>query len=193
MKILLPMLALLLAGCGPRLMVERAPGAALPGAASYAWSVAHDRIPGEEHPRVANDIVADLLRQAIDTGLARRGWQAAERPAWHVHYHAGIEKRTEQVTEPARPRLPRLVCTARHYCYETWDWGYWGPPELSTRTITYHEGTLVIDIHDVASGKLVWRGTLSDEIDLRAAIDPEKLQKAVDKLLLQLPAGMPPR
>ncbi|MFN3587729.1 MAG: DUF4136 domain-containing protein [Moraxellaceae bacterium] len=192
MKILLPLLALLLAGCGPRLMVEQAPGAGLPGPATYAWSQARDRIAGEDHPRVANDITAELLRQAIDQGLATRGWRPQENAAWHVHYHAGIEKRTEQVTEPARPRLPRLVCAAPgHHCYETWDWGYWGPPEMNTRTITYHEGTLVIDIHDAGSGKLVWRGTLSNEIDLRSAIDPVRLQKAVDKLLLQLPAARP--
>jgi hypothetical protein len=189
MKILLPLLVLLLTGCGPRLMVEQTPGNSLPGNALYAWDKARDRIPGEDNPRLNNDIVADMLRHAIDTGLSLRGWQqGGSNPDWKVHFHAGIEKKKTEVSQASPPRLSRVVCRGKH-CYETWDWGYWGPPELNTRTIEYHEGTLMIDIHDAGTGKLVWRGTLSDEVDIRAAIDPDKLQKAVDKLLLRLPAG----
>lgn len=186
---LLPLLGfgLLLAGCGPRLIVEKMPGVQLPGEGTYAWGKGNERIPGDNNPRVDNDIASRLIHQAVDNGLAKRGYrQTTDAPAWAVHYHAGIERKSEVIREPTLPHIPRVICTDRQ-CVDVWDWGYWGPPEYSTRTIEYHEGTLIIDIHDARSNQLVWRGILSDQVNIEKAVNPEKLQSAVDRLLRELP------
>lgn len=172
-------------------MVEQSPAAGLPGPATYAWGTASDHIPGDNNPRVNNDIIADMVQHAINTSLAHRGYALASTgsAAWLVHYHAGLEKKSETVTETRWPEpAPRVVC-GRYHCEQVYGWGYYGPPEYVTRTVVFHEGTLIVDIHDAASGKLAWRGTLSDEVNVNAALDPVKLQKAVDALLAHLPQG----
>lgn len=177
-------------GCSPTVMVEQDPQAGLPGNGSYAWGIASDHIAGDNNPRVNNDIIAAKVQQAIDTGFARRGYKLVDKTqaAWLVHYHAGLEKQTEVVSSPVYPSAPRVVCGA-YRCTNVYDWGFYGPPESVTRTVTFHEGTLLVDIHDARTNKLVWRGTLSDEVNVNKPLDQTALQKAVDKLLLKLPAA----
>lgn len=180
--------AVLLTGCGPRVMVEQATGSQLPGAGTYAWGTATDHIAGEQNPRVNNDIIADKVQHAIVTGLGRRGYQQVSKSdaAWLVHYHAGLETQTQTITETTPPVAPRVVCGA-YRCSTIYDWGFYGPPEAVTRTVTFHEGTLLLDIHDARTGKLVWRGTLSDEVNVNKPLSQSALQKAIDKLLEKLP------
>ena len=183
------LIILILTGCSPRLMVEQDPGAKLPGAGSYAWGAATDHIPGDQNPRVNNDIIAGKVQFAIDRGLARRGYVLTPKAdaVWLVHYHAGVEKKTEVITEPVLPVGPRIICTSFR-CDTVYGWGFYGPPEVVTRIVTFHEGTLLIDIHDAKTGKLAWRGTLSDEVNVNKALDQETLQTAIDRLLKSLPA-----
>lgn len=179
----------LLAACGPRIVVEQDPLVQLPGSGNYAWSTASDHIPGEDNPRVNNDIIAGKVQSALDAGLAKRGYHAtdASTAAWLVHYHAGIEKQTELVSEPMYSAAPRVVC-GPYACSSAYGWGYYGPPESVTRTVTFHEGTLIVDIHDAKTNKLVWRGTLSKDINVNKPLDPVKLQRAIDLLFQKLPA-----
>lgn len=162
----------------------------LPGAGTYAWGMATDHIAGEQNPRVNNDIIAEKVQHAIVTGLDRRGYQQVEKSeaAWLVHYHAGQEKQTQTITEIPHPVAPRVVCGA-YRCSTVYDWGFYGPPEAITRTITLHEGTLLLDIHDAKTSKLVWRGTLSREVNVNKPLDQSTLQKAINKLLENLPAA----
>ncbi len=187
--LLLPLTALLLSACGPQLVVEQDPSAQLPGPGTYAWGVATDHLPGEDNPRINNDIIASKVQTALDSGLAKRGYQPAERgqAAWLVHYHVGLEKQTQLVTEPVYPAAPRVVC-GPYACSSAYGWGFYGPPEAVTRTVTFNEGTLILDIHDAQTNKLVWRGTVSDDVNVNKPLNPVRLQQAVDKLLLKLPA-----
>lgn len=175
--------------CGPRMMVEQTPQSGLPGDGHYAWGIASDRIPGDGDPRVNNDIIAAKLQAAIDAGLTKRGFQRVDRNAatWLVHYHAGLEKQTQVVSEPLYPpSMPRVICGA-YRCSTAYDWGFYGPPEFVTRTVIFHEGTLLIDIHDAKTNQLVWRGSLTNEVNINKPLNEKALQSAVDKLLLKLP------
>ncbi|HEX6590446.1 MAG TPA: DUF4136 domain-containing protein [Moraxellaceae bacterium] len=187
--ILLLPLTLLLAACGAQVVVEQDPAAHLPGPGTYAWGSASDHMPGEDNPRINNDIIAGMVQTALDTGLAKRGYKPAEKgqAAWLVHYHAGLEKQTQLVTEPMYPAAPRVVC-GPYACGGGYGWGYYGPPEAVTRTVTFHEGTLILDIHDATTNKLVWRGTVSDDVNVNKPVNPARLQQAIDKLLQKLPA-----
>jgi hypothetical protein len=182
--------ASLLAGCGPHILVEQSPTAHLPGNGIYAWGAAsaNEHIAGEENPRINNDIIAEKIQLAINTGLAQRGYRAGDKTTadWLVHYHAGLQKQTEQISEPLYQRPPHVFCNV-YRCHTVNDWGFYGPPETITRTVTFHEGTLLLDIHDAKTGKLVWRGTLSDEVNINQPLNQSSLQKALDKMLQQLP------
>lgn len=187
-------LTLLLAGCGPHILVEQDKTAGLPGNGHYAWDKGTDSIPGENNARIHNDIIHGKIQRAIDTGLQKRGYTpaAANQADWLVHYHVGLEKQTQQVREPVFPPRSHVVCRPRGGCDTYYTWGYYGPPDVVTRTITYHEGTLLLDIHDAKTNKLVWRGSLSDDVNVGKPLDEEGLQKAIDKLLLKLPTSGAP-
>lgn len=190
-RILLLLGTLLLGGCGPHILVEQDSTAGLPGNSHYAWGKATDSIPGENDTRINNDIITGKIKRAIDTGLARRGYKesSAEQADWLVHYHVGLQKQTQQVREPVFPPRTHVVCGPRRGCDTVYSWGYYGPPDTVTRTITYNEGTLLVDIHDARSNKLVWRGSLSNDVNLGKPLNEESLQKAIDELLLKLPAA----
>lgn len=190
LRLCLPLGCLLLASCGPRMLVEQSPESGLPGSGRYAWSASSDHIPGEENPRVNNDIFAATVQNVIDKALAKRGYSPTEKNQadWLVHYHASIQQETQLVSEPLfRSPPPRVVC-GPHTCNSIYGWGFYGPPETVTRTVTFHEGTLILDIHDAKTNKLVWRGTVSDDVNVNRALNEVKLQQALDKLLLKLPA-----
>ncbi len=180
------------AACGPRIVVDQSPSTALPGPATYAWQTPPEpgkTLPGEDNPRVNNDIMHAHLKEALDVGLARRGYRpvAMEQAAWLLHYHVGLQKKQETVTEPLMMPPPRF-CSSRRGCAYDYYWGWYGPPEV-TRTITYNEGSLMVDIHDAKTQKLVWRGIVTDEVNINKPLDTAALQKAVNKMLEKLPAA----
>lgn len=192
-------LALFLAACGPSIVVDRDPTAALPGPATYAWSedipgdkASAEKLPGADNPRVNNDIIHGMVQRALDVGLAKRGYNPAprEKAAWLLHYHVALQRKTELVQEPIMRPVPRL-CFHRHDC-DDWPWGWYGPPEYYTRKVSYHEGALLVDLHDARTGKLVWRGLMTDEVNANKPLEPASLQKAVDEMLKQLPGPMDP-
>lgn len=185
----LALTALLVSACSTQIVVEQDPNAQLPGPGTYAWGPATDHIPGEENHRVNNDIIAAKVQNALDKGLAKRGYKPVDKSeaAWLVHYHAGIEQQQQLVTEPMYPAAPRVIC-GPYACSSAYGWGYYGPPEAVTRTVTFHEGTLILDIHDAKTNKLVWRGTVSKDVNVNKPLNEVVLQQAVDKLLTKLPA-----
>lgn len=187
--LLLSLSAIVIAACSTQVVVEQAADAQLPGPGTYAWGPATDHIPGEGNHRVNNDIIAAKVQNALDKGLAKRGYKAVDRSqaAWLVHYHAGIEQQTQLVTESMYPATPHLAC-GPYACGAGYGWGYYGPPEAVTRTVTFHEGTLILDIHDAKTNKLVWRGTVSKDVNVNKPLNEVILQQAVDKLLKKLPA-----
>jgi hypothetical protein len=61
---------------------------------------------------------------------------------------------------------------------------YGGSYGTSSATVrSYDKGTLVVDIWDAASKKLVWRGTA---VDITVSDNPERMKKRVDKALKKI-------
>jgi hypothetical protein len=48
-------------------------------------------------------------------------------------------------------------------------------------------GTLVVDIYDTGSERLVWRGLAHDQLSDKPDKNTQKLQKAVDKMFDKFP------
>lgn len=77
------------------------------------------------------------------------------------------------------------------YGYTTvgwYGWGYGGTAVTTARAIPV--GTLVLDLVDAASKKLVWRGVVKDEID--ATLQPEEREKKAIEVAKRLFAAFPP-
>lgn len=75
--------------------------------------------------------------------------------------------------------------------YSGWGSGwypYWGGPTSVTTTVDrQRKGTLIVDVWDAASKKLVWRGVGEDTISDKPEKNVKKIQKATAKMFKQFP------
>jgi hypothetical protein len=69
-----------------------------------------------------------------------------------------------------------------------WRWRGLGGFGQSTTTVeNYKVGTLVVDLYDGSSKKLVWRGSASDTLSDKADKNTKNLDKAVQKMFQHFP------
>jgi hypothetical protein len=117
--------------------------------------------------RIAATIISDLQLK----GLTRR-W---DDPDLFVGFVGGARTRQELVgMEPYDPTLAP-------------GWGeWWGPTDLYR--YDYQQGTLIIDVIDAHTKKLVWRSIVEAERDRLADLgDPRLIKEAVGKALKEFP------
>lgn len=182
----LPVLvAILLASCEPRVIVERDASARIPDGAPWGWSLPDgDGLSTADGDVAPTEPVARSIAAAIEAELARRGHRRTrvDSAAFVVHFHLGRRDIVDTVSPPVRS--PGSV-TDR----DPQGWGRYGSPEsMGTRTVTWQEGMLIIDALTIADGKLAWRGIAVGEIkpgtqdETTAAI-----QAAVARLFAEFP------
>jgi Domain of unknown function (DUF4136) len=68
-----------------------------------------------------------------------------------------------------------------------WRWRGFGDEEATTTVQNYRIGTLVVDMYDASSNRLIWRGTASDTLSKKPDKNEKKLEKAVDKMFDHFP------
>ncbi len=66
-----------------------------------------------------------------------------------------------------------------------WRWGGFGDAETTTET--YRVGTLVLDLFDTQTKKLIWRGSSSDTVSDQSAKNIKNLNKGVEKMFKHFP------
>ena len=187
------LLALLLgaAACGSaEVTSDRDTTIPVPAGATYAWGgVTQRKIPGEIDLKSENSIVAGRLQRAIDEQMQAKGWKLADSGSanFYVHYHVGVKDQTQLVTDPPLP--PAGFTCGMYRCFGgAYSWGYWGPPEVTTREVVYREGGLMVDLEQASSGKLVWRGSWKDEVSGKPPTD-ERVKEVVTATMKDLPAA----
>ena len=183
------LLLLLMAGCSTiQTSTDYDPAAVakLDAYRTYAW------LPPREgaDPRVYNPIVGKRIMDAADRELASRGYRKVERnqnPDFELGWHGAIDQKLDVST----------MNYTYGYAWDPWfsPYGYGpgmavggaGMPYPTVRE--YEQGTLVLDVVDTASNKLVWRGTAQAELSEDAASHEkdERANKAVNKLLEKFP------
>jgi hypothetical protein len=93
--------------------------------------------------------VQDHIQGAIERNLAARGFERAAAtaiPDVRVHFHAVIDRRIAASELDARS-------------------GYCSRNDCQTGISEYEEGTLVVDMIDVQTNRLVWRGWARDSVE----------------------------
>jgi hypothetical protein len=133
-------------------------------------------------PRIDNDLVANRVHGAVERSLAARGYvkTSTGEGDFGVGYHGFIEGKID------------IQTVDRYYGYGP-GWGRYGMGYGGVGTETYvdqyDEGTLILDVVDTRSQKLVWRGSTSARV--RENDSPknrdERTQKAVDAILAEFP------
>jgi len=128
---------------------------------TYDWVAGRQEETGDK--RVDNSQVDIRLRIAIDSQLKMKGYvhPVNGQPDFYVAYHVGLNDLTPDIS--TQYYSDGMAGKAFRYSADTRSAGQKDPPPIQADT--FLTGSLLIDIFDAASNKLVWRGTAAGEID----------------------------
>jgi len=158
-----------------KVAVIQSPSTALMPGSSFAWAPAATALLSRD-PRLNNEIAADRLRSAIEASLLARGYRLAANPGdadLIVSYQVMLQDRID-VSLQGRGGFcgPRFGCTA--------------PNSYDLNQSEYTHGTLVLDLRERTSGRLVWRATNDKKLKSKDA-SQDKLNKELMAMTKSLP------
>ena len=135
---------------------------------TYSW----------EKVQTQNPLWVDRIKQAVNSALAAKGWT--------------------QVASGGDVAVVAMETTQNQQTLNTfydgfgggWRWrGFGGFGDSTTTIDTYRVGTLVVDLFDAGTKKLVWRGSASDTLSDKSDKNIKTLDKAVQKMFDHFPPG----
>jgi hypothetical protein len=134
---------------------------------TYSW----------EKVKTQDPLWVDRIKSAVDADLTTKGWT--------------------QVPSDGNISLVAMEATKNEKTLNTfyngfgggWRWGGFG--NATTTVDTYKVGTLVLDMFDTQTKKLVWRGSASDTLSDKTDKNIKNLNKGVQKMLKHFPPEAP--
>ena len=146
-----------------KVSVDSDPAAPFTTYKTYAW------VDGTPAPNPLNE---ERLHMSVDTHLALIGLRMnTTNPDLVVVTHVTTKERQElQVSG---------------FGYGPW----WGGGYGSANVETYVEGTLVLDLYDAHTKKMVWRGVATATASDKPTKNASKINKALDKMFEKYPGG----
>jgi hypothetical protein len=140
---------------------------------TYDWGPP-DQYPVGDPRLDSNPFFQDHVMGAIEKQLDRKGYERALTgdPDLLIHYHASVNQKLDVYTSD----------TEHGYYY----------PYTQPQVVEYDQGTLVVDLVDARTNKVIWRGWAQDVmngvIDNQARLE-KQVDEGVSKMMLMLPRG----
>ena len=152
---------------------------------TYAWLSGDQEKTGD---RRADSSAVDMrIRIAVGTQLRLKGYQTLPEgtPDFYVAYHVGLKDSSPSIS--TQYYSDGMAGHAFSHSAETRSASA-SAPSLN-ETPSYLTGSLLIDVIDAASQKLVWRGTAAGEVDpgLTSQQRDERTKAIVHKILSHFP------
>ena len=133
---------------------------------TYSWENVSTRDP----------LMVDRIKSAVKAALAAKGW--TEVPSGGDAALVAVETTRDQ----------QALDTFYNGFGGGWRWnGFGGFGEATTTVETFKVGTLVVDIFDANSKKLIWRGSVSDTLSNNSDKNIKELDKGVNKMFNHFP------
>ena len=123
--------------------------------------------------QTSNPLWEQRIKDAVDPELQAKGWQKVD-SGGDVALTAVGSARDQQEYTTFYDRL------------SPWWWRGFGN-EATTTVQTYRIGTLVLDMYDVQTHRLIWRGTASDMLSDKPSKNEKKLDKTIAKMFDKFP------
>jgi hypothetical protein len=143
---------------------------------TYAWV---PRPGGAEGGGIIQAVAPQVTRAVADTLRAKGYRQAEGAPDFLIGWDAAVEGKRELTKVEVGTRVPSPGARLP------------GPfvPQTVTVERKYDEGTLILEVVDAASGKLVWRGWAQAEVKPKvdAGQREARIREAVAKILDRFP------
>jgi len=169
----------LLAGCSSvQVSQDYEPGWVADRPQTWQWE--HSVQPATNDLRVDNPLLNSRIRRAIESHLAgRRMERNQEHPDLSISYHLVIQPKLQSYSSYS------TLGMGGYYYPWAWDYG------TDTHIYQYDECQLTIDIKEVGTGSLIWRGTGVYRYHTHKTPDAaaEAMQHTVDRILAQFPPG----
>jgi hypothetical protein len=127
---------------------------------TYYWAKT-DPVPG-------NEILNERIMWDVDAGMAHRGWTKA--PADQAALAV-----VANVTTQAQQRLDTLYAG-----WNGWGWGGWGRDETTGHL--YLKGTMIVDLFDAKTRKLVWRGVATEAVSYSPVKNAQRIDKSIEEM-----------
>src|SRR6202140_3936935 len=135
---------------------------------TYSW----------EQVKTKDPLDVDRIKSAVNAVLATKGWT--------------------QVDSGGDVSIVAMEMTSKQQTLNTfydgfgggWGWrrfGGGGFGEATTTTETYKVGTLIVDLFETKTKKLLWRGTSSDTLSNSSDKNIKNLDKGVEQMFKQFP------
>jgi hypothetical protein len=131
---------------------------------TYSW----------EKVQTQDPLWVDRIKEAVNAALSAKGWTQA--PSGGNVSIVAIEMTKNQQT----------LNTFYNGFGGGWRWGG-GFGDTTTTVDNYKVGTLVVDLFDTNSKKLIWRGSSSDTISNKSDKNIKALDKGVEKIFEPFP------
>jgi hypothetical protein len=137
---------------------------------TYSWEEVHTQDP----------LCVDRIKAAVDSALTAKGWT-------RVESGGDVSIMAMGMTKDRR--------TIRTY-YDTYGGGWawrWGGElggdfgSATTTEETYTVGTLVVDLFDTSTKKLVWRGSASKTLSAKSEQNIKNIGRGVQKMFGRFP------
>ena len=129
---------------------------------TYAWG-------GNNQNQVQNSILAQVAQQDIDSAMQAKGFQKVQ-----------------------ESQNPDLIVLASGGMRQQTSWSAWGMRGIGGGMggITPQqnvEATLIVDLHDVKSQSLIWRGIAQETLSNNGDKNQKMVQSAISKMFKQWP------
>ncbi len=190
---------LILAGCASlQVRTDYDPQASFTPLRTYDWN--GGEVDAGSNPAMNNPLLGKHIRGAVEGELDRRGYRKTSgTPDFRIAYRVVAEERSYgyggsygygRSYYPGRYGFRYLgggFFSPYGYGYSGAGYGYGG----AGRVRQYLRGTLVLDITDVGTGEVIWRGWASKSLhhDPR----PEKVRMYVDEAVAEMLEDFPPK
>jgi hypothetical protein len=142
---------------------------------TYDWGPP-DALPTGDPRLDKNPFFQDHLQGAVEKQLAAKGFErsASGTPDLLIHYHASINQRIDV----------NRIDLEYGYCYGE---------NCQVRVVDCEAGTIVLDIVDTRTNRLIWRGWAQDSIE--GTLDnqdrmAQNIDEGVRRMLRRFPAGI---
>ncbi len=120
-----------------------------------------------------NPLGEQRIHAAVDGQLAARGLtQVQSDPDVYVATHVLTHEEKELI--------------ANGFGYGPW--GGWGGGVGTINVQTYVQGTLIVDLYDAMTKKMVWRGVATDTASDKPQKNTKKITKALTKMFQRFPS-----
>ncbi len=170
-------LIMLLSACAKTPNLDYDQSADFSNIKNYAWVADLDFAKDTDNYQV-NPLMEQRVTNAIDSALSSKGLNKVNKQNADVviNIHASVKTKTTSDS----------FTTSFGHPWHTWGLGI----NTHTQTKEYEYGTLIVDIIDAKSDKLIWRG--AKEGLLKKYHAPEKRTRAVNNLVNQILNHFPP-